>query len=223
MANSITAQNLPSIKHNDIPVITTELLAQLYGTDAINIQVNFSRNAERFIVGKHYFKLEGEPLRNFKHGLTQSKSVKIARNVRSFILWTERGAARHAKMLETDQAWEVFEALEDSYFTSTHTKIAPPPPAEPQPKKRLYEIDFIDPTNELILSFDRSEITQLNAMFHVVEWLTDEYWPRLMALFPSLKGNFESEFIMMRTTMSLLKSRREECLHLTELIMQHRS
>ncbi|KAA9920381.1 hypothetical protein, partial [Escherichia coli] len=32
------------------------------------------------------------------------------------ILWTERGAARHAKMLETDQAWEVFEKLEDSYF-----------------------------------------------------------------------------------------------------------
>ncbi|EDE8442018.1 phage antirepressor Ant, partial [Salmonella enterica subsp. enterica serovar Pomona] len=32
-------------------------------------------------------------------------------------LWTERGAARHAKMLETDQAWEVFEKLEDCYFS----------------------------------------------------------------------------------------------------------
>lgn len=51
-----------------------------------------------------------------KHELTQSKSVKIARNVRSLILWTERGAARHAKMLETDQAWEVFEKLEGCYF-----------------------------------------------------------------------------------------------------------
>ncbi|MDR8143073.1 hypothetical protein XC08_22250, partial [Acinetobacter baumannii] len=29
---------------------------------------------------------------------------------------TERGAARHAKMLDTDQAWEVFEQLEDCYF-----------------------------------------------------------------------------------------------------------
>ncbi|EES4398579.1 phage antirepressor Ant [Escherichia coli] len=36
---------------------------------------------------------------------------------RSLILWTERGAARHAKMLETDQAWEVFEKLEDCYFS----------------------------------------------------------------------------------------------------------
>ncbi|MDL9985518.1 hypothetical protein QS817_20565, partial [Providencia rettgeri] len=30
--------------------------------------------------------------------------------------WTERGAARHAKMLDTDNAWDVFEALEDFYF-----------------------------------------------------------------------------------------------------------
>lgn len=33
------------------------------------------------------------------------------------ILWTERGAARHAKMLETEQAWDVFEKLEDYYFS----------------------------------------------------------------------------------------------------------
>ncbi|OFV02204.1 hypothetical protein HMPREF3119_04190 [Morganella sp. HMSC11D09] len=33
------------------------------------------------------------------------------------ILWTERGAARHAKMLDTDRAWDVFEILEDNYFT----------------------------------------------------------------------------------------------------------
>ncbi len=31
-------------------------------------------------------------------------------------LWTKRGAARHAKMLSTDRAWEVFEQLEDTYF-----------------------------------------------------------------------------------------------------------
>ena len=53
--------------------------------------------------------------------------MTIARNVRSLILWTERGAARHAKMLETDQAWEVFERLEDCYFSRT----AASEPAQP--------------------------------------------------------------------------------------------
>lgn len=43
--------------------------------------------------------------------------MKISPKTRSLILWTERGAARHAKMLETDQAWDVFEKLEDCYFS----------------------------------------------------------------------------------------------------------
>ena len=38
------------------------------------------------------------------------------------MLWTERGAARHAKMLETDKAWDVFEQLEDSYFSAITTR-----------------------------------------------------------------------------------------------------
>ncbi|EBP5354034.1 ORF6N domain-containing protein [Salmonella enterica] len=114
--NTLTAETLSPITHNQIPVITTELLAQLYGTETNNIKVNFSRNSDRFVCGKHYFKIEGDELRAMKHEVTQSNSVKIARNARSLILWTERGAARHAKMLETDQAWEVFEKLEDCYF-----------------------------------------------------------------------------------------------------------
>ncbi|HHN9115727.1 TPA: ORF6N domain-containing protein, partial [Escherichia coli] len=45
------------------------------------------------------------------------RGLQISPKARSLILWTERGAARHAKMLETDQAWEVFEKLEDCYFS----------------------------------------------------------------------------------------------------------
>ncbi|EED1399138.1 ORF6N domain-containing protein [Escherichia coli] len=116
MTTQISVETLVAITYNQIPVITTELLAHLYGVDVKNIQNNFARNAGRFQIGKHFFKIEGEELRELKHRPSLSGSVKIARNVRSLILWTERGAARHAKMLETDQAWEVFEKLEDSYF-----------------------------------------------------------------------------------------------------------
>ncbi|ECQ2979870.1 ORF6N domain-containing protein [Salmonella enterica] len=117
MTNSIAVESLSIISHGSIPVVTTELLANLYGTDTDNIKKNFGRNAERFTEGKHYFKLTGEELRSFKHKVTNCPFVKIAGNVRHLMLWTERGAARHAKMLETDQAWEVFEKLEDCYFS----------------------------------------------------------------------------------------------------------
>ncbi len=126
MTNQITAETLSPITHKQRPVITTEILAQLYGTDVKNIQNNYARNTARFVAGKHFFKIEGGELRELKHRPSSCGSVKIARNVRSLILWTERGAARHAKMLETDQAWEVFEKLEDSYFKTSNTATPAP-------------------------------------------------------------------------------------------------
>ncbi|EBU9232466.1 ORF6N domain-containing protein [Salmonella enterica] len=139
MTTQISAETLAPITHNQIPVITTELLAQLYGTETNNIKVNFSRNSERFVCGKHYFKIEGDELRTMKHEVTQSNSVKIARNVRSLILWTERGAARHAKMLETDQAWEVFEKLEDCYFSQKQQT----PTRQVSPAVEMLNIDLL--------------------------------------------------------------------------------
>lgn len=115
------------INFKTVPVITTSMLADLYATDRDNIKQNFSRNKDRFIEGKHFFKLIGEELRNFVGDLKSLANIpSISSKTRSLILWTERGAARHAKMLDTDQAWEVFEQLEDCYFvrkeilTKTH-------------------------------------------------------------------------------------------------------
>ena len=129
MTTQISVETLSTITYKQIPVITTELLAHLYGTEAIRIRQNHHENKGRFIEEKHFFKLEGETLREFKHRVAFNYSVKIARNVRSLILWTERGAARHAKMLETDRAWEVFEKLEDCYFSQGKTA-----PTEQQPQ-----------------------------------------------------------------------------------------
>ncbi len=112
-----TVNTLQPILHNQIPVITTELLARLYGTEAIRIQQNHHENKTRFIEGKHFFKAVGDELKNLRLVLNESQNeVQISPKTRSLILWTERGAARHAKMLETNQAWDVFERLEDCYF-----------------------------------------------------------------------------------------------------------
>ncbi|EIW6216102.1 ORF6N domain-containing protein [Escherichia coli] len=113
----VAARDLQIIEYRGQRVITTEQLAAGYGATPIRIRQNHSRNEERFVVGKHYFLLEGDELRELKHRVSQSNSVKIASNVRSLILWTERGAANHAKLLETDQAWNYHEDLVEFYFT----------------------------------------------------------------------------------------------------------
>ncbi|EEB43916.1 hypothetical protein PROVALCAL_04082 [Providencia alcalifaciens DSM 30120] len=118
---SNSVKSMPLIAHSGAPVITTDMLADVYGTEVINIQVNHYRNKNRFIEGKHFYKLTGSILNEFKNWLTKCKLVYkgseiISKHAKSIILWTERGAARHAKMLDTDNAWDVFEALEDFYF-----------------------------------------------------------------------------------------------------------
>lgn len=113
MSTQISAPKNQVINYQNQPVLTTAQLAGFFGVDCNNIQQNFKRNLSRFVEGKHFFKLTGADLKNFKQ-LTDSKTV--SRNTKNLILWTERGAARHAKMLDTDHAWEVFEQLEDSYF-----------------------------------------------------------------------------------------------------------
>ncbi|QIY52386.1 ORF6N domain-containing protein [Salmonella enterica] len=127
MTTQISAENLSAITHNYIPVITTELLAKLYGCSVECIHRNHHRNKDRFAESKHYIIAKGADLQNLKISLRDFQP--IAPNVRKLILWTERGAARHAKMLETDQAWEVFEKLEDCYFSQkqqTPTRQASP-------------------------------------------------------------------------------------------------
>lgn len=95
-------------------VITTALLAEAYETSVDNVKMNFNRNKENFIEGKHYFLLQGEDLREFKSKVTDSYPVKS--NVNQLYLWTERGANRHCKILDTDKAWEQFDNLEETYF-----------------------------------------------------------------------------------------------------------
>lgn len=120
--NTISAESLSPVAYNQSPVITTELLAQIYGATAHSITKNHRSNADRFILGKHYYKVVGEELATLR---ITFGDLQISPKTRSLILWTERGAARHAKMLETDQAWEVFEKLEDCYFGQHQNRELP--------------------------------------------------------------------------------------------------
>lgn len=106
---------LVPIERDGQRVITTDLLAQVYETDTNNIVQNFKRNKSNFKEGLHYFLLQGDDLRAFKREVTDSHFA-VAPNVNQLYLWTERGANRHCKILDTPKAWEQFDNLEETYF-----------------------------------------------------------------------------------------------------------
>ncbi|WP_246876145.1 ORF6N domain-containing protein [Citrobacter sp. CFNIH10] len=110
---SVNNSAVPVITYRNQRVVTTDSLAAGYSTTTQNITNNFNRNKNRFIEGKHYFRVEGEEVENLRNSLSY---VQISPKTRSLYLWTERGASHHAKMLETEQAWDFFEQLEDHYF-----------------------------------------------------------------------------------------------------------
>lgn len=94
-------------------VLTTKQIAEMYGTDAKAISYNFSYNKKNYIEGKHYIKLEGEELRLFKASREIPDCLKFSAHL---YLWTEKGALLHAKSLNTDKAWQVYDYLVDFYF-----------------------------------------------------------------------------------------------------------
>ena len=111
--SSNASVSVPVLMFRDQRVITTELLARGYGTDEANIRKNLSRNADRFVEGIHIFTVDGDELRDLR---VTNSHAQISSKARSLTLWTEKGAARMSKIVDTDEAWTFFERLEESYF-----------------------------------------------------------------------------------------------------------
>lgn len=107
---------LEKIEYGDDLVLTTEQLAEAYECTPLMIQQNYANNKERFKEGKHFFKLEGDTLRDFKASMGDSKISSTLKFTSVLMLWTKRGASRHSKMLGTDRAWEMYDVLEENYF-----------------------------------------------------------------------------------------------------------
>lgn len=96
-----------------IRVLTTQQLAEMYGTTRKLISYNFHYNKQKYVEGKHYIELTGTELKQFKRCLEFQDSSKYANTL---YLWTEKGALLHAKSLNTDKAWQVYDYLVDFYF-----------------------------------------------------------------------------------------------------------
>ncbi|ACA44647.1 hypothetical protein FDC22_06215 [Clostridium botulinum] len=103
-------------------VLTTDQLSEVYEVDPIRIQQGFVRNKDKFQKEKHYFRLTGEELKEFKANYLKDSNLKYASEL---MLWTERGANRHCKILDTDKAWEQFDNLEETYFRAKEKNLPP--------------------------------------------------------------------------------------------------
>lgn len=112
-------EELKIVEHQNQRVLTTQQLADSYGTSPRRISENYTRNENRFIRGKHFYSLEGEALKAFKK---EYANCVVANTVSKLYIWTERGAFLHAKSLNTDKAWEVYDSLVEHYFKSQEAK-----------------------------------------------------------------------------------------------------
>ncbi|WP_078430455.1 ORF6N domain-containing protein [Alkalihalobacterium alkalinitrilicum] len=110
---------LTIIEQNDQRVLTTQQLAEVYGSDTERIVKNFNRNKERYTNGKHFIFLEGDSLKEFR----AKGQIDLSPNINRLYLWTEKGAWLHAKSLNTDEAWDAYEMLVDDYYHQKQSQI----------------------------------------------------------------------------------------------------
>ena len=125
---AMEVKNLVPVNHAGKRVLSTNQVAEVFGTTPAQIRDNFRYAKKHFIAGRDYFKVEGEDLKSLKGALSDvlgtsggvgnSHSVPFSKSANSVILYTEQGVARHCKMLNTPKAWEMFNVLVASYFNS---------------------------------------------------------------------------------------------------------
>ncbi len=108
-------------------------------------------------------------------------------------------------------------AIKVAYIEAFNTMAAQlmqlpePQPAQADKKKPLNPVKlsfYIPPTT---LTLDRNAITQLNALFGTVEFLNEDFWPKIRALFPLLGKEYRSAFETADLLLHLLKTQRAEC------------
>lgn len=129
---------LPQITEvNGMRVLTTKQLAEMYEVDSKIIQYNFRYNKNKYIVNKHYIEITGDELRQLK---TRSEFQSSLKYVKALYLWTEKGALLHAKSLNTNKAWKVYDYLVDFYFRVKETDIG-----EQKPDNVVYNTKIANP------------------------------------------------------------------------------
>ncbi len=112
-----------TVEVKGIRVLTSKQIAEAYQTTTDTIKTNFNANRSRFVEEKHYIALTGDELKAFKKQVRNP--YLVANRASHLYLWTEKGALLHAKSLNTDKAWEVYDYLVDYYFRAEEQRKVP--------------------------------------------------------------------------------------------------
>lgn len=157
---------LKPINYNKEVVITTKTLAEVYECKEKQITQNFNNNnKDKFIEGKHYYKLQGEELKEFKNQFKNSdyhlyQKIKFAS---CLILWTKLGSLQHFNTLTNKKGLseikDYFHIDEENIFILSSRK----------------EIEFINQLEEALEPFDIKGIRQ----FSILSYRIDYYIPSL--------------------------------------------
>lgn len=75
--------------------------------------IRFIRKIRFIVLGKHYISVKGDEMKVLR---TSHQFDGELKRVSRAYFWTEKGALLHAKSLNTDKAWEVYDYLVDFYF-----------------------------------------------------------------------------------------------------------
>lgn len=128
--------NLKRLEVHGIKVLTTRQLAEAYETERKVINNNYLRNKDKFILGKHYIAVERDEMRHLR---TSPQFEGELKKVSKAYFWTEKGALLHAKSLNTDKAWQVYDYLVDFYFRAKEQEPEIPPKKEVVPTQTKTE------------------------------------------------------------------------------------
>ncbi len=189
--------DLQVIEYQNQRILTTQQLADNYITESQVITNNFNRNKERYKEGIHYYALESEAKTAFIN-LTQI-DLGSAKNAKTLYLWTEKGALLHAKSLNTDKAWEVYQELVDTYFRvkelSPYQSLSPELQAIFATDKKVQQleskVDNLDQKvdNQITVSYNQANEIQKAVSSRVIELLGGKNTPD----YKHCKGSYFSQ------------------------------
>lgn len=143
-------QNLQVMEVHGVRVLTTKQIANMYGTKPEIINNNFLRNKSKYVQEKHFIAVSGEEMRLLR---TSHQIDGELKRVSRAYFWTEKGALLHAKSLNTDKAWEVYDYLVDFYFRAKSEQKAIPAVHTEEPPKTAKEPYDIAPIFREIITY----------------------------------------------------------------------